>query len=331
MQATWYSGQTLAHTIFTCYYVHNTELLEHPTLKSYAVSLLRTCDIIRRVVSSADVCAVSSQAHSTQCKPCERGGANIAQEEDFISNSFGLSLGSLPPKELIEMLRLAENELSSQADPIQRALLHRIRLRRWFSSGLLQLNKVDAHTLTVSRKSFETALQALDDIQQTHNLGSFEHTLMFFCLLIFSLKGASFDEISSKNVFIKDFIRRLSIALPVRKVTVHPFDESIAIIRKIIENFLTLTEIPLHPSIPAIFEFLRFFSLRNPDIITRSKLRSLLLQGNQGVSIFGKIQCKELVLSDMKASLIPQQQAEWSDAATFAERAAIMIAATFKV
>lgn len=55
LQITWLEGHSLAQTVFTCLYFHNPDLIEEPSLKAFALGILKVCDIAREKVNKAAV------------------------------------------------------------------------------------------------------------------------------------------------------------------------------------------------------------------------------------------------------------------------------------
>ena len=43
----WLEGQSLAQTVFTCLYLHDTDLIEDRCLRAYCLGVLKVCDILK--------------------------------------------------------------------------------------------------------------------------------------------------------------------------------------------------------------------------------------------------------------------------------------------
>eukprot|EP01132_Coremiostelium_polycephalum_P005706 gene5706-7100_t len=126
LEGTWIEGSPIAHTLFSCMYMHVPMKLENKYLALYINTLLATCDTVFQIVSRGDICL----------------------EEDFNLSTFGLEF--LNPRNqhtVVVMRELSQLETTLKEDIKQlensptkdqneidllNALLYRIIFRRMF-------------------------------------------------------------------------------------------------------------------------------------------------------------------------------------------------------
>lgn len=171
-EANWHSGDSAIHTLYTCLYLHDPDILKAPILRTYVRCLLKTCDIVRAVILDA----------------------NIFEEEDFSANKFSFDLGeNLDEDTVLHDIRKVEQELELQlrqangkakveVQPLQEdetlektyceALLCRIRFRKAFFqiNTNLARNKAALQGLRSSEKAIHGALQQLAKVRTSLEL-----------------------------------------------------------------------------------------------------------------------------------------------------------------
>ena len=54
----WIAGDTLAQTVFTCYYCHQPGVLKDRVLQSFVLSTLKICSLIKNVILNGEIIEV---------------------------------------------------------------------------------------------------------------------------------------------------------------------------------------------------------------------------------------------------------------------------------
>ena len=89
----WLAGHSLAQSVFTCLYLHNTRHIEDYRFAAMAQAVLKCCAIVRSMVVQAD----------------------FYEEEDFVPQTFGFGLCELLPEpEILAELVRVEDRLSAR-------------------------------------------------------------------------------------------------------------------------------------------------------------------------------------------------------------------------
>uniref|UniRef100_A0A8D3BBE5 N-alpha-acetyltransferase 35, NatC auxiliary subunit n=1 Tax=Scophthalmus maximus TaxID=52904 RepID=A0A8D3BBE5_SCOMX len=160
---TWLEGHSLAQTVFTCLYVHNPDLIEEPALKSFALGILKVCDIAREKVNKAAV----------------------FEEEDFQAMTYGFKMANnVTDLRVTGMLKDVEDELQrkvkgtrsrqgEQRNPEVElehqqwlALFNRIKFTRLILTALIAFTKKETSSVGEAQK---LVAQAADILSAIHS------------------------------------------------------------------------------------------------------------------------------------------------------------------
>lgn len=211
MELTWQSGCALAQTVFTCLYMHRPELIQHPALKAYCECVLKTCSVVKRAVSRAEV----------------------FEEEDFSTNTGGFKLleGS-GDQEVTSEMTDAEQAVEKKmkqlkedgADPNSSdykwllAVVTRMRLRRALHSMHLHLSK-GFKGIAAAKKSIAYALVQLDAVS----------------------KGTDYDDSRISAVAFQPKLNvKMMAPSPPRTVQILTIEEAIAFLSKNLRHLMWL-------------------------------------------------------------------------------------------
>uniref|UniRef100_A0A8D3BY40 N-alpha-acetyltransferase 35, NatC auxiliary subunit n=1 Tax=Scophthalmus maximus TaxID=52904 RepID=A0A8D3BY40_SCOMX len=167
---TWLEGHSLAQTVFTCLYVHNPDLIEEPALKSFALGILKVCDIAREKVNKA---AVFEEVRS------------FLQHEDFQAMTYGFKMANnVTDLRVTGMLKDVEDELQrkvkgtrsrqgEQRNPEVElehqqwlALFNRIKFTRLILTALIAFTKKETSSVGEAQK---LVAQAADILSAIHS------------------------------------------------------------------------------------------------------------------------------------------------------------------
>lgn len=173
LEAAWHHGALLPQTVFTSLYMLQIDRLGgHPVLQSFCQALRTACTVVRDLVINGQVC----------------------EDEDFSIYTCGLYLdppGLAPPaaalQSLAEMERYLDEQLkdsrmvggrvkkgSSQEAALEstRALLSRIRFRRYFQEALQHLQQPTTQSLEAARSCCQVAVEELQVLRDSCHLAS---------------------------------------------------------------------------------------------------------------------------------------------------------------
>uniref|UniRef100_A0A3Q3E8I4 N-alpha-acetyltransferase 35, NatC auxiliary subunit n=1 Tax=Labrus bergylta TaxID=56723 RepID=A0A3Q3E8I4_9LABR len=143
-------GHSLAQTVFTCLYVHNPDLIEEPSLKAFALGILKVCDIAREKVNKAAV----------------------FEEEDFQAMTYGFKMANnVTDLRVTGMLKDVEDELQRKVKVIVLhqqflALFNRIKFTRLLLTALITFTKKETSSVGEAQK---LVVQAADLLSAIHS------------------------------------------------------------------------------------------------------------------------------------------------------------------
>eukprot|EP01089_Gocevia_fonbrunei_P023079 TRINITY_DN9579_c0_g1_i1.p1 TRINITY_DN9579_c0_g1~~TRINITY_DN9579_c0_g1_i1.p1 ORF type:complete len:765 (-),score=187.63 TRINITY_DN9579_c0_g1_i1:82-2376(-) len=285
LEVMWYSGFSLAQTLFTCLHLHSPKTIKHPHLKTFIISLLKTCFVIRTLVLRADV----------------------HEEEDFIASCFGFTLcpdiseevcltdlkdiETLLEKQIRKSQGKAEPE-DGTVEPLQKdetketeyceALLARLRFRREFYMLNLHLNKNECKGIDLARESLKISVAQIDKIKNTTKL---------------------YDGIESpKGAFDSKVCRRMPVPVPPRDLPVVELDAALDFFKKMFTETEKLFELPKYDTLENLVLYVNEISSSSPDIVTRSRMKVMTYHEGK---IFGQIEVTKLIKDDMTKYALP--------------------------
>eukprot|EP00462_Mataza_sp_D1_P020444 CAMPEP_0175127060 /NCGR_PEP_ID=MMETSP0087-20121206/4189_1 /TAXON_ID=136419 /ORGANISM="Unknown Unknown, Strain D1" /LENGTH=757 /DNA_ID=CAMNT_0016409021 /DNA_START=14 /DNA_END=2287 /DNA_ORIENTATION=+ len=262
---TWYNGHSIGHTLFTCLYLHRLSLIRSPFLLAFAKCLLKSCNFVRNIVLDAD----------------------IYEEEDFYSNTFGFDLCSeLSHHDLLAEMKVAEDSLEVKlkcaktgkkdgVEPLQadeakevdfcNALLCRLRMNKAFylSHYAVANAKANLSGLNAAQKYMTRALQQLELVESSLHLA---------------------DPVSKegeKNVpgFFPSVSRSLVANAPPRDVDAMPRSQALAEMRTVLAHFGRFMKLQELVAFEDILCYFKGLSSLQANIVVRSHL--LLLLGSE--------------------------------------------------
>jgi hypothetical protein len=272
----WLDGYSLAHTLFTCLYLHRPVLtLENTRIYPLIAVLLKTVALIRAVIMKAEV----------------------AEEEDFHSYLFNFSLcDDVDETAVVESLKKLEEEflrrylqrdqsLAKGLPPLQsdatkesefvKAFLARVRFFRSFHMIQKHLDKPACSGLAAAKESITLAKQQLEIICSTSHLG----------------------EIPS-GVFEYEISRRLSLSTPPRSLKRATLSQASKKIEQILDHQMNLCVLDqLNDAALTLRDLDAIIDNINSshcDILTRSRLLRMLV--SPGFTVFGRVPLRDLIM-----------------------------------
>ncbi|KAJ3175953.1 N-alpha-acetyltransferase 35 NatC auxiliary subunit [Geranomyces variabilis] len=270
LKMSWIAGNLLCQTLFTCICLHDPYLLQSTTLQAMVIALLKTTDLVRTVITAAQV----------------------YEDEDFVYDTMGLSLceeiyeteaiaGLVEAEDLlVERRRCLDNgvtpvfdpELSSLACPPKReteliaALLARLRFARAFYNAISMLG---AHDVSSAEEWLTRAVAQIEKIRDTVGAASDV--------------GELFDPYVTRKLFAQ---------MPPKPIIEIPTGEAMGDVKTTLLHLLDIchicrTQRMVH-DLESVVRFQSYFSGRTPrpNVLVRSLLRTNIL--NQRGELFGQ-------------------------------------------
>ncbi|KAK9805435.1 hypothetical protein WJX73_006479 [Symbiochloris irregularis] len=247
----WWSGDTLAQTVFTCLYLLHPERLEQNSLlRAFCKASKATCSIVREIAQLG----------------------NVTREEDFLPQGPGLKLDQ-PPRDgaapTVDSLTAAEERLaqaervasSQQATPSGaasepshwEALRCRLRFRRLFIQILYKLHSATRPDYEAVMRLLPAALLELEHMQATQ------------------LADPSLRDDYTLGFDLEANRGHLGPAPP-RIVTPIPLDKAWSYMRSMLQHLMLVCHLIKVESWQMLQGFLQSFAASQPGTIARSAL-----------------------------------------------------------
>ncbi|KAJ5078662.1 glucose repressible protein mak10 [Anaeramoeba ignava] len=300
-EMTWLNGENIAQTIFSSFYCYYIESVQNKPLKLFCQSVLKHCVVILRLISTTGV---------------------YVEDEDFTTNVFGFNLFDGPinqnlekfEKEIIQESELrieSENEIANELDTLLDCMLGGIT-KNDFLEALLVRFKLRKLLLNI-QETFEKEPNE-DNLEILHKKITEEMEEIILKLTKTHEKLIEiFGEKDPPGFDTEIHRRRISPPTQIRTVKIFDFGSSISMLKKIMDETKWICEIfgyldPMSKinwdseAIPEIgyrerlFYYLINFSHKNPNIISRSRLKLLVTQEQ---SILQEIKMDEMIIEDM--------------------------------
>lgn len=282
----WLDGQTLAQTVFTCLYLHDTNLIEDRCLRAFSLCMLKVCDIIRMKVNRA----------------------NVFEEEDFQTMSYGFKFAdNLTDMRVIGMMKEMEEEYGRKyrnlkakvSDGVEstkseatlcNAVLVRIKFVKLFLQALTVFGKKEGGSMQPSKKHLNLMLEHVLVIGNTVDLG-----IEAVC----SNDGYNivhgFEPLINQKLLPPTFPRYTAL------MTKDAIKESFT---DLIKRLITVTQVTSINGFQNILNFIDDFGRSIPCVLSRSLLQSTLLPENR--KLFGQQPFIDCIKESIKAFSSPQ-------------------------
>lgn len=320
-ELSWYTGYNLAQTVLTCLYAHKPQAVPNRWLKTYACSVTKTCDEVRTMVMNADV----------------------YEEGDFLTSTFGFALGSdLDRSKLLTELKEVEEDLQNKVklrkgqtkglpkntSPLQadaskeiqycEALLARFRLRKSFLVMLQLMDQNAGEGLPGAKRAIEAALSHLPLILKSQSLGG-------------DIPEHIFDPRAG---------RRMPVSVPPRVIDILSVSDGVAYLQTILNNHLRLCDaieevnassgkgLVGRDELSALQDFVISVSARDPDILTRSRMRLLCFHSRK---FLGQRDMHDVIRESMKAFPLPTGVVEHALGVSTLDKIGRVLAQQFRI
>jgi hypothetical protein len=300
LEATYWSGNSLPQTVFTCLLLHAPEGIDCPVMRAFVMALIRSCSV-----------ALTAVMH-----------ARIADEEDWVSHAFELDLCDDVPREAVaEMLIAAEAELAARARApettraeaaLVEALLARIALRRAVYSVLVTLAIPEGAGLSQARTWAREARRLVGEVAATASLG-----------------------VASPSLFQPSINKRRMAPLPPRAAPQLALKEALALVDKTMSDLEVVTSAPESiGSLDSLKQFMVDFSARDPGCLARSYFAAIVfVQGAEShdVTVLRRWALVDLVADDMAKYSAPGGDGEQSQGSSLVAAFAAAVATAVAV
>ncbi|XP_078490210.1 LOW QUALITY PROTEIN: N-alpha-acetyltransferase 35, NatC auxiliary subunit-like [Ciona intestinalis] len=271
----WLEGQSLAQTVFTCLYLHETDLIQDRILKAYCIGVLKLCHLIKEKVFKA----------------------NVFEEEDFQTLTYGFKFAnSLTQMRVVGMLKEGEDEVgrmirvsksqqskSDDATSLQ-AVLARLKFLRLFIQLLAPFGDKEKEVLQANRKLFNQLSEQLDIIDKTTGLGlptttsEDGHEISF-----------GFEPLVNQRLLPPTFPRYTKL---------RGKDEISTCYKDMITRLLSVIDMTTLTSFQSILDFVVDFSHNEPTVLARSIVQITFMPEYR--KIFGNQQLGEALRDSVR-------------------------------
>ncbi|KAG8455301.1 hypothetical protein GDO86_001483 [Hymenochirus boettgeri] len=285
---TWLEGHSLAQTVFTCFYVHNPDVIEDPAMKSFALGILKICDIAREKVNKAAV----------------------FEEEDFQSMTYGFKMAnSVTDLRVTGMLKDVEDDLQRRVkstrsrqgearDPEVElehqqclAVFSRVKFTRILLTVLIAFTKKETSAVIEASKLISQATDLLAAIQNSLSYGiqaqndttKGDHPIMM-----------GFEPLVNQRLLPPTFPRYAKI---IKK------EEMVTYFYKLIDRIKTVCEVVNLTNLHSILDFFCEFSEQSPCVLSRSLLQTTFLVDNK--KVFGTHLMQDMVKDALRSFVSP--------------------------
>uniref|UniRef100_F7AER5 N-alpha-acetyltransferase 35, NatC auxiliary subunit n=1 Tax=Ciona intestinalis TaxID=7719 RepID=F7AER5_CIOIN len=268
----WLEGQSLAQTVFTCLYLHETDLIQDRILKAYCIGVLKLCHLIKEKVFKA----------------------NVFEEEDFQTLTYGFKfansltqmrvLGCLKNIEILltNVFKSQQNK-SDDATSLQ-AVLARLKFLRLFIQLLAPFGDKEKEVLQANRKLFNQLSEQLDIIDKTTGLGlptttsEDGHEISF-----------GFEPLVNQRLLPPTFPRYTKLRSK---------DEISSCYKDMISRLLSVIDMTTLTSFQSILDFVVDFSHTEPTVLARSIVQITFIPEYR--KIFGNQQLGEALRDSVR-------------------------------
>ncbi|XP_030273091.1 N-alpha-acetyltransferase 35, NatC auxiliary subunit isoform X2 [Sparus aurata] len=268
---TWLEGHSLAQTVFTCLYVHNPDLIEEPALKSFALGILKVCDIAREKVNKAAV----------------------FEEEDFQAMTYGFKMANnVTDLRVTGMLKDVEDELQRKVKHQQcLALFNRIKFTRLLLTALITFTKKETSSVCEAQKLVAQAADLLSaihssiqhGIQSQNDTTKGDHPIMM-----------GFEPLVNQRLLPPTFPRYAKI---IKR------EDMVAYFGKLIERIKTVCDVINTTNLHGILDFFCEFSEQSPCVLSRSLLQTTFLIDNK--KVFGTHLMQDMIKDALRYFVSP--------------------------
>ena len=158
--ATWLEGHTLAQTVFTCLYLHESGSLEDPTLRSFSQAVIKIVENMRDCISRNGVYAMEDQQGISF-------GMATTPAGDV---SVGAALRDAEERTGALLKQVLSNRVEAKEDEVK-ALLARQKFTRALFSFVTSVTKATPQAVETACQKLSQCLSLLPDIVSTVTLG----------------------------------------------------------------------------------------------------------------------------------------------------------------
>ncbi|XP_039257820.2 N-alpha-acetyltransferase 35, NatC auxiliary subunit-like [Styela clava] len=282
----WLEGQTLAHTVFTCLYLHEPDLIEDRCLRAYSICMLKLCDLIREKINKA----------------------NVFEEEDFQTITYGFKfVEGLSELRVVGMMKEVEDEYSRKLRSLKskqteegqesvqlettrcNGIIARIRFLRLFLQSLMVFGRKEAESLQQVKKMLHSMLEHLATVGRTIHLGIESvasddgHMIMH-----------GFEPLVNQKLLPPTFPRY---------TTLRNREEIVENYEQIIKRLLMVIEVTGLSGYQNILDFFDKFGRTIPCVLSRSILQLTFLPENR--KVFGNQVLTECIKDAMRTFNAP--------------------------
>uniref|UniRef100_A0A3Q3BPI5 N-alpha-acetyltransferase 35, NatC auxiliary subunit n=1 Tax=Kryptolebias marmoratus TaxID=37003 RepID=A0A3Q3BPI5_KRYMA len=281
-------GHSLAQTVFTCLYVHNPDLIEEPSLKAFALGLLKVCDIAREKVNKAAV----------------------FEEEDFQAMTYGFKMANnVTDLRVTGMLKDVEDELQRKVKSTRSrqgeqrnpdvelehqqclALFNRIKFTRLLLTALIAFTKKETSAVSEAQKLVVQAADLLSPIHSSIQYGiqsqndttKGDHPIMM-----------GFEPLVNQRLLPPTFPRYAKI---IKR------EDMVAYFSKLIERIKTVCDVINTTNLHGILDFFCEFSEQSPCVLSRSLLQTTFLIDNK--KVFGTHLMQDMIKDALRYFVSP--------------------------
>ncbi|KAI9471887.1 MAG: Mak10 subunit, NatC N-terminal acetyltransferase-domain-containing protein [Benjaminiella poitrasii] len=277
----WIAGNSLSQTVYTCIYFHHIDTLNKltmPTLTSEMDDIVY--GVLRTYILATMKCCQYIWAEMVH--------GNTYEEEDFISNLFGLNFDNqhsdvvifndLDASVLLLKHLLNTNTSDTHKKTIE-ALLNRIEIRTAYLVSLVYLAQAEGSHLSKAKVKLTEIVQLLDQVDLS--------------------VGQEYPEVFDPNIN-----RKLTAQTPPRPIELASDTESFKEFGLLIKRLMSICTVTEYPSITSLMNFFLAFGSHRPypDAFSRSKLNTLFFHQKR---IFGKISVPQVILASIKETVQP--------------------------
>jgi predicted house-cleaning noncanonical NTP pyrophosphatase (MazG superfamily) len=249
LEAMWYEGFPMAQTLNTCLYLYNPDVVPDPTLKAFIRAMLQRCNLVREVVLRAD----------------------LYEEEDFLSSTFGLNLQEKVEEEveIYESIKKVEEELAKKENV--EALLARIRFAKAMLAAHRNMEKPACKGLDLAKDDLDQALQQLPIISSTISQGTLPDA-----------------------VFEPEIARRLHSSIPPRFPPPYEFEVAVQKWTAVAQQLKMVCNLPSYNSLKLLELGFEEIGKKAPNIVVRSRMLKVGITPD--LKAFGQTPLKEWIL-----------------------------------
>ncbi|XP_020530591.1 N-alpha-acetyltransferase 35, NatC auxiliary subunit isoform X2 [Amborella trichopoda] len=300
-EAAWHKGYPLAQTVFSCIYLLRLERTSsHALLHSYCRMIRTTCNSVLSVVSDA-------RTH---------------EEEDLFIMAFGLPLKGEGDKKCLSMLSAVEETIARQLracknptkkkvldmEPLQsnpdleegycKALLSRIRFRKYYYHVLMCMRKAQGRGLELARKHIASCLAELASIY-----GSSE----FLMANAHGIRQAVIeDRTTASGCQPIGFHTGLDNVAPTppRAIKIISWKKALEYFEKLLQDLDIICSFRLDPLLEDVLQFVVQFQKSQPDLVARAHLQLLLVQDGK---LYGRDPLSDVISRAALSQVIKDQ------------------------